>query len=113
LLKQAAPLELGPELEEVFENLKKLAVLTPILGFFIPGRETKVETNTLRNATGGIILQKQEDGTWKPIGYFSKTMTSAEHAYLIEDRELLAVVDILKQYEPELLGKKFFVVMDH
>src|SRR4030088_2057664 len=40
-------------------------------------------------------------------------MTPGECVYLIQDRELLAVVDILKHYEPELLGTKFFVVTDH
>jgi hypothetical protein len=82
------------------------------LGFFIPGRKTKVETDTSCNATRGIILQKQEDGAWKPVGYFSKTMTSVECAYPIQDRELVAIVDTLKYYEPELLGTKFCVVTD-
>ena len=76
MLKKDIPLDLGPGQEEAFESLKQLAVSTPILGFFVPDRETKVETYASRNATGGIILQKQEDGTtWKPVGYFSKTMT--------------------------------------
>ena len=113
LLKKDAPLDLGPEQKEAFERLKRLAVDTPVLAFFVPGRETKVETDASRNATGGIILQKQKDDTWKPVGYFSKTMTPAERAYPIQDRELLAVVDTLKHYEPELLGTKFFVVTDH
>jgi len=113
LLKKDAPLDLGPEQKEAFECLKKLAVDAPVLAFFVPGRETKVETDASRNATGGIILQKQKDDTWKPVGYFSKTMTPAERAYPIQDRELLAVVDTLKHYEPELLGTKFFVVTDH
>src|ERR1700716_1865352 len=112
LLKKDTPLDLGPGQEEAFESLKQLAVSTPILGFFVPGRETKVETDASRNATGGIILQKQEEGAWKPVGYFSKTMTPAEHVYPIQDRELLAVVDTLQHYEAELLGMKFFVVMD-
>ena len=106
-------MDLGPEQEEAFESLKKLVVKAPILAFFVPGREIKVETDASRNATGGIILQKQKDDTWKPVGYFSKTMTPAERAYPIQDRELLAVVDTLKHYEPELLGTKFFVVTDH
>jgi hypothetical protein len=113
LLKQDAPLELGPEHEEVFENIKKLAVHAPILGFFVPGRETKITTDTLRNVTRGIILQKQEDGAWKPIGYFSKTMTPVERAYPIQDQKLLAMVDTLQYYELKLLGTKFFVITDH
>ena len=113
MLKKDTPLDLGPRQEEAFQSLKQLAVSTPILGFFVPDRETKVETYASRNATGGIILQKQEDGAWKPVGYFSKTMTPAECAYPIQDRELLAVVDTLKHYEPELLGTKFFVITDY
>jgi hypothetical protein len=58
LLKKDPPLVLGPEQEEAFESLKKLAVHAPILSFFIPGRETKVETDASRNATGGIIMPK-------------------------------------------------------
>ena len=59
MLKKDAPLDLGPEQEEAFESLKKLAVHALILGFFVLGRETKVETDASRNATGGIILQSK------------------------------------------------------
>ena len=62
MLKKDTLLDLGPEQEEAFESLKKLAVHAPILGFFVPGHETKVETDASCNATRGIILQKQEDG---------------------------------------------------
>ena len=40
-------------------------------------------------------------------------MTPTERAYPIQDRELLAVIQTLEHYEPELLGTKFFVVTDH
>src|ERR1700694_3036703 len=67
-----------------FEEMKKLATTAPVLAFFVPGRPTKVETDASRNATGGVIWQQQEDQTWKPVGYFSKTMTTAERAYPIK-----------------------------
>jgi hypothetical protein len=63
LLKKDAPQDLGPEQEEACESLKQLTVHAPTLGFFVPGLEIKVETNASHNTTGGIILQKQEDGT--------------------------------------------------
>ena len=113
LLKKDAPFEKGPEQFKAFENLKKLACEAPVLAFFVPGRKTKVETDASRNATGGAIWQQQDDGQWKPVGYFSKTMTPTERAYPIHDRELLAVIQTLEHYEPELLGMKFFVVTDH
>ena len=114
LLKKDVSFALGPEQRQAFEALKKLAVEAPVLAFFVPGRPTKVETDASRNATGGVIWQQQpEDKQWKPVGYFSKTMTATERAYPIQDRELLAVVQTLERYEPELLGTKFFVVTDH
>jgi hypothetical protein len=113
LLKKDVPFEMGPEQRESFKHLKRLACKAPVLAFFVPGRETKIETDASRNATGGMILQRQDDGQWKPTGYFSKTMTPTERTYPIQDRELLAVVQTLKHYEPELLGTKFFVVTDH
>lgn len=113
LLKKDVRFEMGPEQQDAFETLKKLACEAPVVAFFVPGRPTKVETDASRNATGGVIWQQQEDGIWKPVGYFSKTMTPAERAYPIQDRELLAVVQTLEHYTPELIGSKFFVVTDH
>jgi hypothetical protein len=62
LLKKDALLNLGTEQVKAFESFKKLVVYAPMFAFFVPGHETKVETDASRNATGGIILQKQEDG---------------------------------------------------
>ena len=113
LLKKDAPFAMGPEQKHAFKEMKRLACEAPVLAFFRPGRPTRVETDASRNATGGVIWQQQEDDNWKPVGYFSKTMTPAERAYPIQDRELLAVVQTLENYCPELWGQKFFVVTDH
>ena len=45
----------------------------------------------------------------------SKTMIPAELNYFIHDKELLAIVRALEEWEPELLSlqEPFFVVMDH
>jgi hypothetical protein len=83
LLKKDVPLDLGPKQEESVDIFKKLVVDMLILGFFVPDRETKVETDASCNATVGIILQKQKEGGWKPVGYFSKTRTLVGHAYPI------------------------------
>jgi hypothetical protein len=104
---------MGPDQIMAFEEMKKLATTAPVLAFFVQGHPTKFETDASRNATGGLIFHLQENGTWKPVGYFSKTMTPTERAYPIQDCELLAVVQTLEHYEPELLDTKFFVVTDH
>jgi hypothetical protein len=111
LLKKDAPLDLGPEQEEAFESLKKLAVHLPILGFFILGHETKVETIVLHNTTGGIILHKQDDDvslqarTLKPksiitdhqtlVYWSSKRLLSTCQVHWVD---FLANFDIIFQY---------------
>ncbi|CAJ2510963.1 Uu.00g065880.m01.CDS01 [Anthostomella pinea] len=94
LLKKDMPFEKGPEQKEAFEALKKLATEAPVLAFFKPGRPTKVDTDASGKATGG-------------------TMSVAEQNYLIQDQELLAVMNTLKDFEPALWGTKFFVQTDH
>nr|AAX07708.1 retrotransposable element Tf2 protein-like protein [Pyricularia grisea] len=114
LLKKDAKFAMGPEQRRAFEEMKRLACDAPVMAFFTPGRPTKVETDASRNATGGAIWQQQPGWRMEACGILiSKTMTPAERAYPIQDRELLAVVQTLKHYEPELLGTSFFVVTDH
>jgi RNase H-like domain found in reverse transcriptase/Reverse transcriptase (RNA-dependent DNA polymerase)/Integrase zinc binding domain/Chromo (CHRromatin Organisation MOdifier) domain len=113
LLKKGAAWEHGPEQKQAFTTLQKLACDEPVLAFFRPGAETVMEADASRAALGGVIWQKQLDTSWKPIGFFSKTMTPPERAYPIQDRELLAVVRTLQHFEPELLGTQFVVLTDH
>ncbi|KJZ68960.1 hypothetical protein HIM_08979 [Hirsutella minnesotensis 3608] len=113
LLKKDVAFVMGPEQREAFDQLKRLAIEAPVLTFFRPELPTRLETDASRNATAGVLWQEQPDQTWKPVGFFSKTMAPAERAYPIQDRELLAVVQSLEHFYPELLGQKFDVITDH
>ncbi|KAM4055474.1 integrase core domain-containing protein [Hirsutella rhossiliensis] len=113
LLKKDVAFVMGPEQREAFDQLKRLAIEAPVLAFFRPELPTRLETDASRNATAGVLWQEQPDQTWKPVGFFSRTMTPAERAYPIQDRELLAVVQSLEHFYPELLGQKFDVITDH
>jgi hypothetical protein len=57
-----------------------------------------LETNTSDGVVSGILSQKQRDDLWRLIAYFSKTINSAEYNYLIYDKELLAIIQIFKEY---------------
>ncbi|CCE34834.1 uncharacterized protein CPUR_08773 [Claviceps purpurea 20.1] len=113
LLKKDAPFVKGPEQLEAFEKMKQLATEAPVLAFFKPGRPIKVECDASAKATGGVIWQEQDDKTWKPIGFSSKSMTPTEQSYPIQDQELLAVIHALKDNEQALWGTDFVVLTDH
>ena len=55
-------------------------------------------------ASGAILLQYDERGKPRAIGYHSKTLTPAEQNYAIHDKEFLAVVRGLETYHHLLMG---------
>lgn len=66
-------------------------------------------------ALGGCLLQKQDNTTWKPVAYYSRKLTGAEMNYEIHDKELLAIVACMKEWDAELRGlaKAFTILSDH
>ncbi|KAM4060807.1 reverse transcriptase (RNA-dependent DNA polymerase) [Hirsutella rhossiliensis] len=81
--------------EEAFEKLKNLLITAPILAHFHPERETIVEADASGFASGG-------------------KHSAAEANYAIHDKELLAILRCLEQWEPELRAVEHFKILtDH
>ena len=49
-------------------------------------------------ATGGMLSQKQTDGTWRLVDYISKGLSSAEKNYDVYNKEFLAVIRALREW---------------
>ena len=66
-------------------------------------------------ATGGVLSQKLDDGLWHPVAFRSASMQPAERNYEIWDREMLAIIDTLKdwRYFLEGLPSLFEILTDH
>ena len=66
-------------------------------------------------ATGGALLQQQGDGLWHPVAFRSASMDPAEQNYEIYDREMLAIIEALKDWRHFLEGlpNPFEIVTDH
>ncbi|KAL5485545.1 hypothetical protein ACEPAI_8188 [Sanghuangporus weigelae] len=73
-----------------------------------------VEADASDFATGGVLLQKQ-DGKWKVIAYRSSTFLDTEQNYEIYDKEMLTIVQALKEWQQYLQGANapFEVWTDH
>jgi len=61
----------------------------------------------------GAVLQQEQDGQLRVIGYASRALTNAERRYCITRKELLGVVYSLKKYRQHLLGRPIVVRTDH
>ena len=107
--------EWGEKEQAAFDELRQRLCSTPVLTCSKPGRPLLVETDASKYVCSGILSQHDEDGKWSPIAYRSKTMAPAACNYDIYDKELLAIVQALKEWRRYLRGsgQHFRVLTDH
>jgi hypothetical protein len=114
LTKKDVPFHWNDRCDQAFEKLKELLITAPVLAHFDPDKETMVEADSSGHATGGLLLQKDQNGIWQPVAYHSKKHSPTEVNYPIHDKELLAIVRCLDAWSPELhMVKNFTVLTDH
>ena len=79
------------EQQKAFEGLK--AKINEEITLTIPNDEGQfwVEVDASDFAMGGILSQHQNDNTWRPVTFISKSFNSMEWNYEIYDKEMLAV----------------------
>lgn len=81
---------------------------------FDPDKETIVEADSSGYCIGGLLSQYDEKGLLRPVAYYSKKNNPAECNYQIYDKELLAIVRCLQEWESELRSvQDFTVITDH
>ena len=86
----------------------------PLLGYFDPIKRLIIETNAFDHTTGAVISQEIEKKL-QPLGFMSKKMTSAEQNYTITEKEMLAIIQVIKEWRKYLEGLKIRVkiITDH
>ena len=72
-------------------------------------------TDASLTASGGILMQKDSNGDLHPCAYHSATFSPAERNYDIYDRELLTVIQALKEWCHYLTGTEHpvTIITDH
>jgi hypothetical protein len=68
----------------------------------------EIHTDASHTQLGGVISQEG-----KPLAFFSRTLNSAQTRYTTTERELLSIVETLKEYRNILLGHEIIVYTDH
>ena len=63
---------------------------------FDPTKPIMLKTNTSDLTLGAIISQQESDGKWYPVAFYSQKLTVPEQNYEIHNKELLAIVDLMK-----------------
>lgn len=86
-----------------FKELKYRFTTALLLVHYQPGQQVQVETNASNYIVAGVLSQKASDRILRPIAYYSKKITLQEYNYDIYNKELLAIVKLFEEQEPELV----------
>ena len=95
---------------EAFQAVKKALSSSPILAFYRPDSETMVAADASSFGVGGVLSL---DGSWKPIAFASRALTTTEQRYAQIEKEALAVTWSCERFSDYLLGKTFHINTDH
>lgn len=87
----------------------------PVLRHYDPEKHTRIETDASDFAIAGILSQLQDSAQWHPVAFWSRKIIPAERNYKTYDKELLAIVMVLKQWRHYCEGSLYpiEVLTDH
>ncbi|KAJ1603648.1 hypothetical protein NDA14_000882 [Ustilago hordei] len=107
-------LELPEEAQQAFHKLIQAFTSAGVLQHFDYHLPTRLETDASDFAIAGVLKQEHE-GRWHPVAFYSRKMSSAKKNYEIHDKELLAVVAGLTQWQHMLAGlpNQLVILTDH
>ena len=92
------------EQEKVFEKLKQVFTIQPVLVVPDLDKKMRVKADTLEYATGGVLSMRYEDNKWRPVAFISKSLNEAERNYEIYNWEMLAIIRCLEEWRHLLEG---------
>ena len=115
LTKKDTVFSWSTDCEASFLKLKQCFTTEPVLRNPDPSRQFALATDASLFATGAVLLQTDDNGSYHPCGYLSQSLNAAERNYQIYDRELLAVIRALKAWRHFLEGNPHPVIVftDH
>ena len=105
----------GVEQQKVFDELKRVFTIKPVLVALDLDKEFRVEADASNYATGGVLSIKCSDEMWRPVVFISKSLSNTERNYKIYDKEMLAVIRCLEAWRHflERTAIKFEIWTDH
>ena len=78
----------------------------------VPDAPFILDTYASTYAIGGVLSQVI-DGVEIVVGYASQTLSKSQRNYCTTNREILAVVQMIRQYRHYIFGRKFLLRTDH
>ncbi|MGH7973976.1 MAG: RNase H-like domain-containing protein, partial [bacterium] len=96
------------EEDAAFNEMKSLISQDVLLRFPDHSKSFQIYTNASDLQLGAVIKQEGH-----PIAYFSRKLTSTQQKYTTIEKELLSIVETLKEFKTILFGTEITIYTDH
>jgi transposase InsO family protein len=98
----------GERERAAFNEVKSIISKDAILAFPDFNEEFVIYTDASKLQLGGVITQKG-----KTLAFYSRKLNDAQTRYTTTERELLSIVETLKEFKTVLFGQRIVVYTDH
>ena len=106
--KKNAKIEWTPELDKSFQDIKQMVCKDAMLAYPDWTKPFDIHTDASDYQLGAVISQEG-----RPIAYFSRKLNSAQLNYTTTEKELLSIVECVKEFRNILYGYEIRVFSDH
>ena len=96
------------EQQNAFTTIKRIIAREVLLSHCDFNEPFEIHTDASKYQLGAVISQKG-----KPIAFYTRKLNSSQKNYTTTERELLAIVETLKEFRNILLGHRVIVYTDH
>lgn len=96
------------EQQKAFDCMKKIISREVLLSYPDFSKPFDIHTDASHTQLGAVLSQNN-----KPLAFYSRKLNPAQTRYTTTERELLAIVETLKEFRNILLGHEIRVYTDH
>jgi hypothetical protein len=94
--------------QKAFDKIKQIVSREVMLAFPDFSKEFVIHTDASHHQLGSVISQND-----KPIAFYSRKLSDTQTRYTTTERELLSIVETLKEFRNILLGQRIKIYTDH